>query len=152
RLYFEMLPLGAETVQLAPHFDASVERDGDVYQLVEGEVSVGAQRIDFADIDRRAILEYDISAIPVGADITGAEIEFDIRSFSGGQEDGPDAPLYGYSGDGLAEVVDAFHATQQIGTLSVRDTEATTVDLDHEYIESLLGTTEFFGLAVHGDP
>lgn len=154
RLNFEFLPEGAETTQLLPAIDFSVNNDHPAATTIDLEGNTIAPRfIDFAEIDRRGVLEYDLSSIPANADITDAKIEFDIWSRGGGTGDVTEAPMYGYSGDGIASISDAFQTATQIGILGPVDSlDSITVDIDHEFIEGLLGATDYFGIAILGDP
>ena len=136
-----------------PLFDAKVHLDGGSFALVEGETSLSVQYVDFANIDRRAILEYDISSIPDIAKISLAQITFDLSSFSGGPGDVVEAPIYGYGGDGLAAVADGLEISTQIGTLGPIDSlDPITIDLDLSFVESLLATSNYLGINILGDP
>ena len=154
QLNYEILPPGAQAREILPTFDASVAKeDNGPYNLTSGDFGIVVQEIDFVGIDRRAILEYNISAIPDNADVTDAKIVFDVNLFTSSNDGTSAQPvLYGYGGNGTAELADAFNTSRQIGVSPpVQDLGSITVDVDHQYIESLLGVSNYFGVAMLGD-
>ncbi len=151
-LNFEILPANAHTKQFLPKFDVSVRKEGGNFAMFEGESSIVVQRIDYINYDRRAVLEYDLSSIPAGSQITDAKVVFDLTSRSSSGSSYPEPVVYGYAGNGVAELDDGFRISNQIAVFDpVQSLDLFTVDLDHEDIESLLGSSEYFGMVLVGD-
>jgi hypothetical protein len=152
-LNFEILPAGAQSRSILPTYDARVARTGTgPYSMTQSDFTILVQKLS-SGTDRRAILEYNLSGIPADADITDAKIVFDVNLFTSGSNGTSAQPiLYGFAGNGTAEQDDAFRTSMQIGVSPpVQDTGLHTVDVDHQYIESLLGTSNFLGVAMVGD-
>jgi hypothetical protein len=151
-LNFEILPANAHSKQFLPKFDVSVRKEGGAFAMYEGDSSITVQRIDYINYDRRAVLEYDLSSIPVGSQITDAKVVFDLNSMSSSGSSYPEPVVYGYAGNGVAELDDGFRISNQIAVFDpVQALDPFTVDLDHEYIESLVGSSEYFGMVLVGD-
>jgi hypothetical protein len=152
-LNYDILPEGARTVSLVPTFDARVYKEGGPWIFTTTDNSIFTQSIPQIDYDRRGVLEYNIGDIPVGADITGAKLKIEVNGLTHSTGSYPAPPLYGYAGNGTAEMDDAFNTSRSIGVLGpVEGLGSFTVDVDHEYIESLLGSSEYFGIAILGSP
>ncbi|WP_197531424.1 hypothetical protein [Posidoniimonas corsicana] len=154
RINFELLPEGAGTLQVLPSLDAEFELVEGVWEVDETSNTINPRWIDFADIDRRGALEFSLADLPDNVTITDAKIEFDIWSLGGGAGDTTDAPIYGYAGDGAMTVADVLDTSTQIGVLGpVEELDPIRVELDHEFINTLLQNgEEFLGLAILGDP
>jgi hypothetical protein len=150
-LNFEVLPEGVRTTSLVPTFDARVYKEAGPWILSTADDSIFTQSIPTIDYDRRGILEYNIADIPAGADITGAKLVVDVNGLTRSTGSYPMPPLYGYAGNGMPEMDDAFKTSRQIGVLGpVEDLGSFTVDIDHEYIQSLVGNSDYFGIAILG--
>ena len=145
---YAVYPMGGNTVRFLPKFDVNVSSEaGGPYVLLEGEGGVNVYQNLFSGIDRRGVIEYDISSIPAGAIITGAKIMFDVNSISGG----PDALAYGYAGDGVASIADALQVDAEIGLLRFPfHTGSHTADLKTEFIQSLVGKSKYLGINLVG--
>jgi hypothetical protein len=152
KLNFEILPAGAQTRSILPAYDARVARTGTgPYSMTQSDLTILVQKLS-SGTDRRAILEYNLSGIPSDADITDAKIVFDINLFTSGSTTSAQPILYGFAGNGTAQLDDAFLTSTQIGVSPpVQELGLHTVDVDHDYIESLLGTSNFLGVAMVGD-
>jgi hypothetical protein len=150
-LKFSVIPTGATTVNKLPVFDAKAELAGGSFVVTDGQTSLSVQQIDFANIDRRAIMEFSLSDIPTGSNITGAKLNLDITSFGSSPPEYPTLPIYGYAGNGIAESADAAHTTTLIAQSDeVQATGPFSIELNPDYIESLLGTGSHFGLLMLG--
>jgi hypothetical protein len=152
QLNFEILPAGAQTRSILPTYDARVARTGTgSYSMTQSDLTMLVQKLS-SGTDRRAILEYNLSGIPADADITDAKIVFDINLFTSGSTSSAQPLLYGFAGNGTAQLDDAFLTSTSIGVSPpVQGLGLHTVDIDHDYIESLLGTSNFLGVAMVGD-
>ena len=152
-LNFDVLPAGVRTASLIPTFDARVYKEAGPWILSISDTSIFTQSVPSIDYDRRGVLEYNIGDIPAGADVTDAKLVIEVGGMTSSTGSFPMPPLYGYAGNGTPEMDDAFHAAQQIGVLGpVLELGSFTAEIDHDYIESLLGTSDFLGIAIHGSP
>jgi hypothetical protein len=151
QLNFSITPTNSTTVSKLPVFDVGAELTGGNYVVTDGAQSISVQRIDFANIDRRGILEFSLSDIPFGSNITSASLNLYINSFGSSPPEYPTLPIYGYAGNGTAEPADATQtATKIADTNEVQSTGPFSIELNAEYIESLLGTGSHFGLLMLG--
>ncbi|MEX2307425.1 MAG: hypothetical protein WD738_07520 [Pirellulales bacterium] len=152
-LTFSLLPAGSTTVQKLPVVDARAELTSGSFVVTDGQTSIGVQRVDFANIDRRAILEFSLSDIPAGSNITSARLDLYLNSFGSSPPEFPTLPFYGYAGNGTAEPVDATQTATPLGeTEEIMSTGPFSIELDAEFIESLLGTGNHFGMLIVGSP
>ena len=93
---------------ISPTVDARVENFVDQPSVLsEFDDSINLHYIDFANIDRRGLLEYDISALPANSVIESASIMFRGNSRTGTDTTGPNIRIYVYAGNGIAEIADA---------------------------------------------
>ncbi|MFV2068625.1 MAG: Calx-beta domain-containing protein, partial [Pirellulales bacterium] len=102
----------------------------------------------------RSILETDISAIPANATIVSAKLRLRTSFVAVGLLPS-DIDFLGYSGDGVLSISDATASTTVIGMVTIPNTNTAlanyTIPLDTTFIESLLGTTNFLGIATRTD-
>jgi hypothetical protein len=125
-----------------PVFDVEASSDDGVnFVLTDGDTGINVQQIDFANVDRRGILEFDLRGIPLGAEITSASVEFEINTYTyDPPADGPEVRLYGYAGNGQVDVADATRTSIPNGIgPTVTDLRPTTITLNTSVIENLLG-------------
>ncbi|MEA2709024.1 MAG: hypothetical protein QOF78_1625 [Phycisphaerales bacterium] len=141
------------TVVSRPVVDAKVSTSDMVnYVLTDGEGTINTQYLPGANVDRRGILEYHLGGVPDGATITAAKIAFNLQAITYSGSDGPNVRLYGYSGNGLAELSDK---DQMFNLLAVGSSTTSTgpyeVDLSTTLIESLLSSgTDYLGIVALG--
>ncbi len=151
QLNFTLLPTGSTTVQKQPVVDAQATLGGSTYSITDGGTSISVQKVDFASIDRRGILEFNISDIPAGSNITSAHLDLYLNSFGSSPPSYPSLPIYGYAGNGTAEPADATRTATKIAqTNEIKSTGAFSIDLDTNFIKSLLGTGSRFGILMVG--
>lgn len=132
-------------------FDVKATPDGGGgFSLTEGETSINVQKVDLAAVDRRGVLEFDISSIPAGAPIVSASIDFSVIAFTGGS-DGPMVRLFGYVGNGTPDTTDAEQISTLIGVGDQIDSLGpTSISIDPMYVQSQLGQTDFLGVTMLG--
>ena len=140
------------SVEAAPTLDALADFSGGESVVIDGESTVNVQQVDFADVDRRGVLEFDISAVPDGATITSAAIELDIAAMTYSSDTWPVLYLHGYAGNGTLELADGQAPLNLIGQSDpITDLGMISINLDVDYIESLLAVTDYLGLLALGD-
>ena len=150
-LEYETYPMGGNTTRFFPKFDVNVSKEaGGPYMLVEDQGGINVAQFPSSGIDRRGVLEYDISSIPAGATITGAKIMFEVNSISSSGN----SLVYGYAGDGTASIDDAFQVATQIGTVNFPfgQTGTQTMDVSTQFIQSLVGNSQYLGINMVGSP
>jgi hypothetical protein len=150
-LEFSVIPTGSTSVNKLPVFDARAELSSGSFVVTDGQTAISVQRIDFASIDRRAIMEFSLSDIPAGSNITNAKLDLDITSFTSSPPEYPILPIYGYAGNGVANLADATQTSTKIAdSEEVQALGDFSIALNPDYIESLLGTSSHFGLLMLG--
>ncbi|MHC4396417.1 MAG: hypothetical protein ACYS1A_12255 [Planctomycetota bacterium] len=141
-----------QMLEAAPVLDAQVDFSNGESNLVDGETSILVQNFAFAEIDRRGVLEFNISTIPDRATITSATLELDIILKSGSGDNQPILYLHGYEGNGTLEIADGQVPLNLIGqSAPILALEVITINLDPDYIGSLLTITNYLGLLLLGD-
>lgn len=133
--------LGAEAVQNA----------AGGWDVTTGGTSLGTQGSE--ESVRRALLEFDLSAIPEGAVIDRAELTLDLDSFSPGPEgELVTWALWGYAGNGVAEGADAMLSGPNWGVTRWRGlpSDPTTIRVNPSFLEDLLDGSDQLGLTLPG--
>ncbi len=126
--------------------------DGIGYVLNDGGTSINTQYLPSADVDRRAILEFDISSIPASAEVLSATLDLRIMTITSTPgEPGiyPILTVFGYAGDGALSPSDATQTGMIIGqSATITGLGAIpSIDLDTNFIETLLGGgTSYLGM------
>ena len=135
-----------------PVFDVKATTDGGGgFTLNEGDISINVQQATSSQVDRRGILEFDIGAIPDGALITSASIQYDVVGLTFSNISKPMVRLFGYAGNGVPDTADAEEVSQQIGIGDPIDTTGLkTIDIDSSFVQTLLGQTDFLGITMLG--
>ena len=148
-IMYEALP---QTLEAAPTLDALADFSNGDSDLVGDGVVVTVQNLASADIDRRGILEFNISTIPDWVTITSAMLELDIVLISSSSNEYPILYLHGYEGNGTLEIADGQVPLNLIGQSDpILALDLISIDLDIDYIGSLLSITDYLGLLVLGD-
>jgi hypothetical protein len=140
------------SVTLNPTVKANVELTGGSYVLELNPFTLFTQQLPSADIDARTLMEFPLATVPDNVTLTAATLHLDcnLRSFS--QDEFPDVPVFGYSGDGLATINDASVTTNLLGTSGpITENGPLDIALDVEYIEQLASSGTHLGLAMIGD-
>ncbi|HEX3601885.1 MAG TPA: hypothetical protein VHU84_17160 [Lacipirellulaceae bacterium] len=151
QLNFSLLPTGSTTVQKQPLVDAQATLGSSTYSITDGDTSINVQKVDSISLDRRAILEFNIADIPVGANITSAHLDLDLTVLGSSPPTYPSLPIYGYAGNGTAEPADATRTATKIAQSDpITSLDPISIDLDMNYVKSLLGTGSKLGLLIVG--
>lgn len=135
-----------------PSITANVKLDLGSFAIETNPSLLVTQQILTSGIDARSILEFPLTSIPSGTAITAATLDLDVSlfSFSGGSF--PIVPVFGYAGDGFAEINDAAVTPNLLGASNpITQLGPITIDLSTNYIEGLLGISTHLGLLLIGD-
>lgn len=133
-----------ETIPIFPTFDVHAILSTPV-QLFDGSTRVDVQ-IGTTVPERRVILDFPLATIPPGATIESAILRLD----PGGTVGQPRLEVFGYAGNGVPESSDVSALLNQIG-LSDPVTSLDgfiNVELDTEFIQSLVGTSSQLGMVL----
>lgn len=141
----------AATEMLDPNANGNVQLTGGSFVLEEDPFSFVTQELLSSDVDARVILEFPLTSLSSSAIITSASLELDVTLFSSPGGLLPEVPVFGYAGDGVAEIDDAAHYSTRIGMSDpITDTVPISINLDVEYISGLLGNSTHLGLLLMG--
>lgn len=127
--------------------DALANMGGATPTLNDGDVSVTVQKL-LPNIDRRGIMEFNISGIPDESEIISAMLELKLVVMTYSETDKPILSLHGYEADGLIQADDLLiSASNLIGASdSLTALGPITISLNAAYIESLLAKTNYLGI------
>jgi hypothetical protein len=142
----------AATLNIKTSFDVLASAPGDSnFVLTDGAGSVNVQQFLLANVDRRGLLAFDLAALPAGATITAASIDFDLNTITSSAGSFPQVRLYAHTDEGVAEVSDALNITTLVGTGDpVANLGPTTVNLDAGAVQSVLGGGSFLEITALG--
>jgi hypothetical protein len=133
-----------QQVNINPTFDVQL-KPGNAFPLGNATTTTldidGGSGTSFPVLD--VLMDFPLNQIPAGADITSAKLKLDATSSSS-----MTIQALGYAGDGLASLTDEFATTSLIGSKTgpFTTTGDITIDLDANYIESLLDDASHLGL------
>ena len=142
-------PALADTAVLRPT-DASYERinnpNGATSTFDPTSFTLNTSRFPRDGILRRGLLDYPLAAIPAGATVDSAVIQFQLQQFTsqfgGGETRNPFIQFYGFAGDGELGIFDGARPLDRLlGASGDLDSLSTvyTVALDAAYVQSLAG-------------
>lgn len=136
--------LPTQTVSLKPTFDVQL-RPGNAYPIGDGTTTLvidGGFGTSLPIL--KTLLEFPLSQIPAGAQITSAKLKLDPTTSSSSMV----IDAMGYVGDGLASLSDEFMPSTHLGSSAgaITSTTDVTITLDEAYIQSLLGSHSHLGL------
>jgi hypothetical protein len=149
--YFVTAEFAPGTVQVRPTMDATARLTDDEFVVIDGPGQIGMQKVDAIELDTRGIFEFDLRALPAGAVIDSVTLEMDTSSASTSTM--PQLQFYGYGGDGYAAVADAIKIDVFVGESEpVDDLDLFAAAINPQFVQSLLGNSDFLGLLALGDP
>jgi hypothetical protein len=137
-----------QSLSFTPKFDVAAQSFGALgFGISEGGNAMRVRR-NFSGTDDRAVMEFDISAIPDNATIESASFTFDINQWSEGVNGPyPVVRLYGYSGNGQAHPSDASQLTRVLGTSpEIDSSERVVMPLDAANIAHLRFSSDYLGI------
>lgn len=147
----------AATVVLDPTITSNVELTEGSFELADSSFLLITQQILWNDpnipsVDKRSILEFPLASVPSGSAITAATLELDVGVFTSSPDVFPVVPVFGYAGDGVAEVNDAAVTANFLGASNpITDLGMISIDLDVEFITGLVdNSTTHLGLLLMG--
>jgi hypothetical protein len=96
-------------------------------------------------------MEFNLGLIPAGAKLSGATLQFYVDSMTGGSAGYPQPLIYGYAGNGVADVADASQTGALLATApAVTGTGLVTINLNAAQLEALLAQGPYLGIMVRG--
>ena len=142
-----------QILTLTPSVDAEAELIEGAYEIDNDDTSLNIQKIEFADLDKRVILEFTLPVIPDNRQIVSAELELYVNSFGSSPSRPPAAAqIYGYSADNVATPEDALRTDLLVGIFGpVSELGPINRSFDAGWLNTLVeeGTTEI-GLLMVG--
>ncbi|HLA84338.1 MAG TPA: dockerin type I domain-containing protein [Thermoguttaceae bacterium] len=147
-LYYATCDLGRE-LAMTPTVDFNaVSSDGVHFTVTDGDTHLFTQQISWANKYNRAVMEFDLSAIPESVIIESATLQLDINLFSNSPTIYPSLQIYGYTGDGVIGTADPTQTAMPIGQSAlITALDPITIDLDADFIDSIVrGETSYLGL------
>jgi len=128
--------------------DAQAETvDGSVWTIDPAAMTLDTSRSP-SGIERRAVLEFSLAALPEDAVITHVDVALEVAGLTYSDPDYPVLEFRGYPGDGILTVSDATVAAPLVGVsapvTSLND--APVVALDAGFVQSLIGSASHLGL------
>lgn len=133
-----------QQLTIKPTFDVQL-KPGNAYPLGNATTTTleidGGSGTSFPVLD--VLMDFPLQQIPAGATITSAKLKLDATTSSS-----MTIQALGYAGDGLAALADEFALTTLIGSKGGTHSSTTdiVIDLDTNYIESLLDDASHLGL------
>ena len=143
-----------DPIKIFPTLDARATLVGSSSIVQDGDQTIITQDIDFADIDRRGVMEFSLDRIPANATILDATLTLEISSFTSSPEQPfPVLSLYGYEGNGVLDMEDALISNSVLGISSEapRLDAPLVISLDAEFIQELVETGSYLGILAVGD-
>ncbi len=129
----------ATTETLSPTFTSNVQLTEGSFELVDSSFSLFTQQILSSDIDKRSILEFSLASVPSGSPITAATLDLDVSVYTFLPDVFPVVPVFGYEGDGIADVDDAAVTADLLGASApITDLGPISIELDVDFIAALI--------------
>lgn len=137
--------------------DAEAAESGSTFIVNESGLRIDVTRSSGStNSNTRALLEFDISAIPDQAPVESVTLTLDIGLFESQEQGGQiinssSIDFYGYSGDGVLTSGDADNISNFVGTTGeIQNGGTLTLSIDPAFVESLLDQADFLGLVGRG--
>ena len=131
---------------------AQVELSTGGFTLTQDPAALVAQQALSEGVDLRGLIEYPLSSLPDGARITSATLEADVSAFTYSGSVYPEITVFGYEGDGVAQIGDAAITADLLGVSGpITDTGPLSIDLDTQFIQDLLTSGSQAGFLLVGD-
>jgi uncharacterized delta-60 repeat protein len=99
------LPGGTRVLVVGSLDGLATSNNGGPFAVTDGQVSINVQRA--ATVERRGLLEFNISGLPPRSQILSARLDLDIGTITNSGGNYPRLAFYGYAGDGVLTVADA---------------------------------------------
>ena len=140
----------ALTEMVDPNVVATVQLTGGIYVLDTNPFSLIARQLLSSNIDQRSILEFPLDTVPSGGSILSATLELDVSVFTSSPP--PEVLIFGYEGDGVAEVNDAVPTQNLLAvTDPITNLDPISVSIQVAYIAGLVDSSaSHLGLVLWG--
>jgi hypothetical protein len=151
RFFATAAPPGPQTGTIIPIVDAEADLSGSSFVIADGGTSINVQSFPEAGVDRRGILEFDLSSIPRGSTINSASLTLNVNSITHSTDEYPQPLIYGYSGDGVADSADAVKTSNLLlQTNPITSLGIQSFSLSPSFFQSFVGATNAAGLLIKG--
>jgi len=142
----------ARSDTFAPMFDVEASSSNGVdFILTDGDWTIATQYRPSSNIDRRGVLEFDLSSLPASAEVQSASLWLDVSLLSYTTGNYPVLRLYGYAGNGVPNVSDA---TQQVNLIGLSDPvdelALIEIQLDPVAVQPLMEVSDYLGIMAFG--
>jgi hypothetical protein len=141
------------TTTLIATFDANAEfKNGGAPTLTSTDIAFAAELSTFFKTERRGILEFSLLSLPTNTIIKSARLDLAVATMLDGDPLFPIVSVHGYAGDGVLSAADASAPNNPIGNSGpIREPAPISIELDAEYIQSLIGQSTHLGLLMKGE-
>ncbi|MBN2023263.1 MAG: hypothetical protein JW809_10780 [Pirellulales bacterium] len=122
-----------------------------LYIMNDGSETISIQRIPAADIDRRALLEFDVGLLSPSVEILSASLVLDVAYFGHSATEWPTPSVYAFEGTGDFWPDDLMVANVFAGTSQpVIQNGAHSISLAPEVLDALLRQSRYLGFLIVG--
>lgn len=144
--WIDPTPTAPYKLRVDPTFDMSY-RPGTTSTLVEGETSMYIGGIGTTTLpEQRPIMEFPITALPAGAIVQEARLEFQW----GGSSGAPSIEIRGYAGDGLGAFNDITAPATLMATTGPTSAGSSGIlPLDSSYLATIVGQATHLGVRLN---
>lgn len=151
RTWIDQDSLGLSSLQLTPtsEWEASLSTTGASVVFTAGD-SMRVRRFPTNDDDDRALIEFDASALPAGATIASASLDFQTNGRSQTATSFPIVDVYGYEADGFPSGSDARDLSLRLGgSTPITDSEPVSISLDPQGLSQMIQASSGIGLTAY---
>jgi hypothetical protein len=142
----------AATEELNPAVSGNVKLQSGNFVLEENPFVLETHLLRSSNIDNSAFLEFSLDSLSSSVVITSVTLDLDVTEIPASGVDFPVVPVFGYAGNGVAELDDSNHSTTQLGvTDPITSIGFISIDLDAAFITGLLGNATHLGVLLRGD-
>ncbi len=145
--WIDPTPTAPYKLRVDPTFDMSYRPAATTSTLIEGETLLYIGGFGTTSLpEQRPIMEFPITALPAGAIVQGAHLEFEW----GGSSGAPSIEIRGYAGDGLGAFNDiTAPATLMATTGPTSAGSSGIVPFDSSYLATLVGQATHLGVRLN---
>jgi hypothetical protein len=141
----------AGQVSVGPTYDVEgSSTSGSNFVLTDGQWDIFTQQLPQYGIYRRGVMEFNLSSVPAGQQITSASLRLYVNVMTSDSTPSyPRLTMYGFAGDGVSQVADATKTSTVIGQSPLITSLGTiNINLDAAYLSGLRGTSGYVGLVM----
>ncbi|MBN2293246.1 MAG: hypothetical protein JXM70_12520 [Pirellulales bacterium] len=119
------------------------------FVLADGAWDITTHTSTTSNIDKRAILEFDVGDIFDDSSVISARLEFDVSMYTASGDGGPTPNVFAFEGDGSISPSDASKTTDLAGVSEdILDLGVHSIDLDPTVLEDQLNGGSWLGLVL----